>query len=288
MPQTYRVKLSDGREFDVTTEGGPPSEDDVLKAQSQKAPYVADSPLVHRPMNGSEPEEKQPDWKSNLSDMLQSAAHPQSVADLLPLLLPSGGAAAIGKAIKPVGDAIAKYGGAAARLAGTAATTMLPPAMVTPARTALGVLSEIAPSEWNSPLTVAGREGRAHASVKDLLDTYKPNTSSQTAVPFAESASSIKGPVQATYTQLPDGTWGLKGNGLVKGDNVNVMNRAGVGQMHTVGKVLEDGTAEIASKSSTSAKSLISDAEKAKLMAAGFSPELIARMERQLGAGLQP
>jgi hypothetical protein len=30
MPQTYRVKLSDGREFDVATEGGPPSEQDVL------------------------------------------------------------------------------------------------------------------------------------------------------------------------------------------------------------------------------------------------------------------
>lgn len=30
MPQTYRIKLSDGREFDVQTEGGPPSESDVL------------------------------------------------------------------------------------------------------------------------------------------------------------------------------------------------------------------------------------------------------------------
>lgn len=30
MPQTYRVKLSDGREFDVTTEGGAPSEADVI------------------------------------------------------------------------------------------------------------------------------------------------------------------------------------------------------------------------------------------------------------------
>lgn len=30
MPETYRVKLSDGREFDVTTEGGAPSEADIL------------------------------------------------------------------------------------------------------------------------------------------------------------------------------------------------------------------------------------------------------------------
>lgn len=32
MPQTYRVKLSDGREFEVATEGGPPSEQDVLSS----------------------------------------------------------------------------------------------------------------------------------------------------------------------------------------------------------------------------------------------------------------
>lgn len=31
MPQTYHVKLSDGREFNVTTEGGAPSESDVLE-----------------------------------------------------------------------------------------------------------------------------------------------------------------------------------------------------------------------------------------------------------------
>lgn len=30
MPETYRVKLSDGREFNVTTEGGQPSETDIL------------------------------------------------------------------------------------------------------------------------------------------------------------------------------------------------------------------------------------------------------------------
>src|SRR6516162_5909774 len=30
MPDTYQIKLSDGRTFNVTTEGGPPSEADVL------------------------------------------------------------------------------------------------------------------------------------------------------------------------------------------------------------------------------------------------------------------
>lgn len=36
-PQTYRVTLSDGREFDVTTEGGPPSEQDILGSLSADA-----------------------------------------------------------------------------------------------------------------------------------------------------------------------------------------------------------------------------------------------------------
>ncbi len=37
-PQKYRVKLSDGREFDVTTEGGPPSEEDIMAMLSQQQP----------------------------------------------------------------------------------------------------------------------------------------------------------------------------------------------------------------------------------------------------------
>lgn len=36
-PQTYRVKLSDGREFDVTADGGPPSEEEIY-AQLGKQP----------------------------------------------------------------------------------------------------------------------------------------------------------------------------------------------------------------------------------------------------------
>lgn len=35
MPETYTVKLSDGREFDVTTEGGPPSEAAILASLAQ-------------------------------------------------------------------------------------------------------------------------------------------------------------------------------------------------------------------------------------------------------------
>ena len=54
---------------------------------------------------------------------------------------------------------------------------MLPPALVTPARAALKVMGELRPSEWNSPLTVAGREGRAYKAIASTVDRYKPNLS---------------------------------------------------------------------------------------------------------------
>lgn len=41
MSETYRVKLSDGREFNVTTEGGPPSESDVLASLKTAPPANA-------------------------------------------------------------------------------------------------------------------------------------------------------------------------------------------------------------------------------------------------------
>jgi hypothetical protein len=44
MPETYRVTLSDGRTFNVTTEGGPPSEADVLGSLSNDAPAVGAHP----------------------------------------------------------------------------------------------------------------------------------------------------------------------------------------------------------------------------------------------------
>lgn len=41
--KTYTVKLSDGREFDVTTEGGAPSEEDVLNSLKMQPPASAKS-----------------------------------------------------------------------------------------------------------------------------------------------------------------------------------------------------------------------------------------------------
>lgn len=213
----------------------------VIQHFAKSAPRVGSGP------NGfGDPEAKAPTGRlADLNRMLEPLAHPQTAGDFGALLVPSGGGKAVMRALEPIGAAVSKYGGAAAKLAGAAATTMLPPAVVTPARAALKVLGELKPSEWNSPLTVAGREGRAQAAVPAMVDRYKPNTSGAGSG-FGDSASAVQGPKQATYAQLPDGSWGLKGSALAPGDRVHVMNRAGVGQIHTVGRVRPDGIAEIA------------------------------------------
>lgn len=165
---TYTVKLSDGREFDVTTDGGAPTEAAILASLKEPDVKTSNAPLPvprdarGRPAVSSDLSDSPvPDWKAKLATALETAAHPKEIGDLLPLLVPSGGAAAVGEALAPVGRAVAKYGGAATKLAGSAATALLPPAVVTPARAALKVLGELNPSEWNNPLTVAGREGRS-------------------------------------------------------------------------------------------------------------------------------
>lgn len=59
-----------------------------------------------------------------------------------------------------------------------------------------------------------------------------------------------KGPAQAVYVQLPDGSYGLKaapGHVLTEGARVNATNRAGGGTMHTVGPMTPEGIAPIAS-----------------------------------------
>ena len=45
-PQTYRVTLSDGRAFDVTTEGGPPSEEDVYASLGDSSQPEAPEPAA--------------------------------------------------------------------------------------------------------------------------------------------------------------------------------------------------------------------------------------------------
>lgn len=147
----------------------------VLKGSTGPTITADDNMKARRLHGGDTPDT--PDWKSNLAGALEPLAHPQSLTDMGNLLIPSGGAAVVGKALAPIGEAIGRYGGAAVKLAGAAGTALLPPAMVTPIRGALKVLGELKPSEWNSPLTVAGREGRAQAAVAGMVDRYKPNIS---------------------------------------------------------------------------------------------------------------
>lgn len=107
---------------------------------------------------------------AGVKDMLRPLAHPQTAGAVAGLLIPSGAGGAMADALKPAAAAVSKYGGAAAKVVGTAATSLMPSAMVTPLRGALRVLGELKPSEWNSPLTVAGREGRAATAARSFND----------------------------------------------------------------------------------------------------------------------
>lgn len=47
--------------------------------------------------------------------------------------------------------------------------------------------------------------------------------------------------MNATYTKLKDGSWGLRGAGLTAGARVTVTTKAGVTKTETVGRVLWTG-----------------------------------------------
>lgn len=54
MPETYTIKLSDGREFDVVTEGGPPTEAAILASLGQSdAPKAGSAPPTEKAPQGS-------------------------------------------------------------------------------------------------------------------------------------------------------------------------------------------------------------------------------------------
>lgn len=82
MPQTYRIKLSDGREFDVKTDGGPPSEQDVLAGLGQPrddAPKQPDGSAVSR-------------FASNAWEMLNPVSMAKAVWNTQPIPEALGGA----------------------------------------------------------------------------------------------------------------------------------------------------------------------------------------------------
>lgn len=141
-----------------------------------------------------------PDALDKLNAALEPLAHPKTPGDFTGLLLPSGGAEVLGQALAPVGrwakrglDAAGDLVGGAV---GMAAHAALPSAITTPAKMLIKGWSSINPSEWNSPLTVAGREGRAQAKILDfnakplaqqmgqLPDTPAPVTTRGAAPPY--------------------------------------------------------------------------------------------------------
>lgn len=165
--------------------GAPPDLDASGKPVSAAAPVSALDMVSGRVGRDIGADTAAPDWKANLAGALEPMAHPQSAGDIAGLLLPTGGSAALGKVLRPVGNAVAKYGGAAAELG----ASLLP----TKAKAALGVLKQLSPTEWNSPLTVAGREGRAVAASQRF-----------NAQPLAEQMKSFP-----TSGPIPEGRVGM-------------------------------------------------------------------------------
>lgn len=112
-------------------------------------------PVVPPPQSDAPVE---PNLPTQLVHGMASLAEPHDVADMAGLLIPGGGGAAVSRLVSPIVKGAAKYGGAAVELG----TSLLP----AKARGALRMLSELNPTSWNSPLTVAGREGRAVAAAQ--------------------------------------------------------------------------------------------------------------------------
>ncbi len=172
-PKTYEITAPNGKTLSITGDHVPTESelhDIFLKAGVETGAMPSQTSAIDmlsgrnaRYRGGAglpEGDEPAPDWKANLAAALEPAAHPRSAGDLTALLIPSGGAAALGEVLSPIRDAVAKYGGATAE----AAVGLLPARV----RAALKVLKDLSPTEWNSPLTVAGREGRAVAASQEF------------------------------------------------------------------------------------------------------------------------
>ncbi len=190
MPDTYRVKLSDGREFNVTTEGGPPSEADVLGSLKQPSDIALTigggsvAPPIMTPTGPagfshlSDAPDEAASTRAKLFDALDRHALPRSGTDLAGLFLQGdAGLALTDRIVAPVVGAVGRYGGAATDLL----SSLLPAKVKAP----LAILRELNPADWNSPFTVAGREARrlsAHfediaSQAAKVVDRFMPNRS---------------------------------------------------------------------------------------------------------------
>ena len=175
MPK-YIITAPNGKTLEVTGDK-PPSESDLndifAKAGVSSEPMAAAGSEYYpgRKMVSSDSPDSTLD-KVNAS--LEPLAHPQTAGDIGALLIPSGAGALVAKGANAVASGVSKYGGALVE----AGMSFLPEK----ARKAVQVLSALNPAEWNSPLTVAGRENRAHAAVADMVDRYMPNSGGSAAI----------------------------------------------------------------------------------------------------------
>lgn len=165
---------------------------------------------------------------------LQGAAHPSSAGDVASLVFAPTDATRSGTA-----QMLRGY-----LRAGKEAATGAPTLRSIPGRM-LKVLYRDA-TETAPTLERSGMAGR--------VDPYAPNTSSSSLPDPREPLQMADAPVhapsipQGVYTQLPDGSWGVKalpGFTLRTGDVVNVMNRAGHATVHVAGDIGPDGIAAI-------------------------------------------
>lgn len=154
MPETYRVKLSDGRKFDVESEGGPPSEAAVMAQlkSSTPAPYQSRDVLAEGRRSAAQsdtpddaPKGGLAQWfEEKLRPMLEQVAHPQTISDIASLLIPDAG---LTGTVRAGGKAIAATG------RGVEATANAP--IVQQAASAAGMAGSIAEGFHGKPGTAA-------------------------------------------------------------------------------------------------------------------------------------
>ncbi len=260
----------DGNEHEFPVGMDPKRAAAIVREKTYKPGKLASHALSGDP--GGYPEGVDPTQSqtSRIGHALEPLAHPQTTGDMLSLLIPAGA----GTAIKAGQGMLRGYLSAGRRaiegapnmrsIPGRMLSTLYQDAKAPPARGVLRGVDQYAPAAQ-----------------------YRPSGPAITPSP-AVSASAIQGPKQATYAMLPDGSYGLKGAGLVEGETVNVTSRAGVGQMKTVGKVSPDGTATIGGQA-TQGAGLPSDAIE-QLKRAGLKPwqiEAVSRDPEQLKRALE-
>lgn len=213
----------------------------------------ADARLGPHTMTDSEPS-----WYENLLSALKPLAQPRTVDDIGHILMAPTDATRGGLSIPAVSRTVTRAADATGRGVeavgtGLEAAGQSQPVKVLGQGGALyaayhGDLTKAAIALLGpSVLTTTGRIVKATGRAMQTpfnglpLDRYAPNTSGyEPGAAAAEGASAVRTPSQATYTQLPDGTWGITGRNLVPGESVHVVTRSGAGHMMKVGAIVDE------------------------------------------------